>query len=213
MRVSLRDMSKAVELTVAGQRCRVVTSASEQELKMLGSMVEEKLAAIVKVGRPVTTHAMLLAAIALANDVIEERTRANLVADKACANLEQLLQRVDQALMSKAQISPEKRSLRKSRAPKRVGKNSSKPPAASPPTKVPEVKVPPIPASLELPGASNDGPPGRGPAPETPAPETPASETLTPAARQDTPALRAKTAKVVATKPIALHRGGNENDS
>jgi hypothetical protein len=53
---------------------------------------------VLKRGRPVTTQAMLLAAVALANDVREQRARADAIADKAKGALRGLLDRVDEAL-------------------------------------------------------------------------------------------------------------------
>ena len=64
---------EAVELSVAGTKVRVVSTAGQQELQALVAMVEEKLASIVKAGRPVTKEAMVLAAISLANDATEAR--------------------------------------------------------------------------------------------------------------------------------------------
>ncbi len=113
MRVSFSAMSKAVELSVAGQRCRVVSSASPEELQVLTDMVESKLAMVLKPGRPVTTQAMILAAIALANDVVEQRQRADTVTAKASTTLQGLLQRVDQALAVKQELAPQKRVRRK----------------------------------------------------------------------------------------------------
>lgn len=89
---------EAVELCVAGQRCRVVTTADPDELQELAAMVEEKLAAILSPGRPVTTQAMLLAAVALANDVREERERSAVVAEKAKGHLQTMLARVDRTI-------------------------------------------------------------------------------------------------------------------
>jgi cell division protein ZapA len=89
---------KGVELNVAGQRCRVVSTATEKELRVLASMVEDKLAALIVPGRPVTTQAMLLAAVALAHDAQEQRARAETIADKARRALSGLLERVDSAL-------------------------------------------------------------------------------------------------------------------
>jgi cell division protein ZapA len=89
---------KAVELNVAGQSCRVVTTAGEQELQALASMVEEKLAGVLQSGRPVTTQAMLLAAVALAAEVQQHRARADAIADKAKTALTAMLERVDAAL-------------------------------------------------------------------------------------------------------------------
>ncbi len=113
MRVNLDLMSKAVELSVAGQRCRVVTSANEAELKILTDMVECKLAGIVKPGRPLTTQAMILAAVALANDVIEHKRRADAVAGAATTALQQLLARVDTALSGEVPTTSVKRARRK----------------------------------------------------------------------------------------------------
>ncbi len=89
---------EAVELNVAGQSCRVVTSANRQELKELALMVEDKLKDVTGPGRPVTTQAMLLAAVALANDVREQQARADAIADRAKTALRSLLSRVDGAL-------------------------------------------------------------------------------------------------------------------
>lgn len=101
MSASVEPMvERAVELNVAGQKCRVVTTADEAELALLASMVEDKLASVLKRGRPVTTQAMLLAAVALANEVQEERARADAIASKAKGALRGLLQRVDEALAS-----------------------------------------------------------------------------------------------------------------
>ena len=89
---------KAVELSVAGQRCRVVSTANESELRSLASMVEDKLAAVLPAGRPVTTQAMLLAAVALAHEAQEQRARADSIAKKARQALQGMLTRVDEAL-------------------------------------------------------------------------------------------------------------------
>ena len=99
MRASLHAMSDdAVELTVAGQTCKVVTTASPEELTALAAMVEAKLDKVLKPGRPVTTQAMLLAAVALANDVREQQARADAIAAEAKRTLTHLIGRVDAAL-------------------------------------------------------------------------------------------------------------------
>ena len=89
---------KAVELSVAGKTCRVITTADEDELRALAAMVEEKLQGVLTPGRPVNTEAMLLAAVALAHDVRTERARSDAIASKAKSTLEGLLIRVDEAL-------------------------------------------------------------------------------------------------------------------
>lgn len=106
---------KAVELNVAGQSCRVVTTANEQELQELASMVEDKLKDVLGPGRPLTTQAMLLAAVALANDVREQQARADAIAERAKRALRSLLHRVDGALQKdeRAERTIAKKSSRK----------------------------------------------------------------------------------------------------
>ncbi len=104
---------RAVELDVAGTRCRVVTTASEAELQQLTDMVSEKLAAVLPPGRPATTQAMLLAAVALANEVKDQRERADAIANKAKAVLGQLLARVDGVIEVSDELSKERESRRK----------------------------------------------------------------------------------------------------
>lgn len=90
--------SRAVDLKVAGMTCRVVTSAADDELAALAGMVEQRIAGVLKPGRPVTTQAILLAAISLANEVNEERARTRAVADRARTTLARLIDRVDDVL-------------------------------------------------------------------------------------------------------------------
>ncbi|MBM4356473.1 MAG: cell division protein ZapA [Deltaproteobacteria bacterium] len=99
---------RAVELTIAGMTCRVVTSADESELAMLSAMVEQRLAAILKPGRPVTKQAILLAAIALAHEVSEERSRSKAIADRARGTLSRLLERVDSVLANSDDLALER---------------------------------------------------------------------------------------------------------
>jgi len=89
---------RTVQLRVGGQTYRVVTSASEEEIRRLAAIVDEKLAAVVPAGRPVTPQAMLLAAMALAHDLEEERSRADGIAGRARDAFGRILQRVDAAL-------------------------------------------------------------------------------------------------------------------
>jgi len=105
---------QAVELDVAGQTCRVVTTADPKELQALAKMVEDKLADVVQPGRPVDTRTMLLAAVALANDVREQRARAEAIASKAKTTLQGLLNRVDKALEA-SETANEKRAARSKR--------------------------------------------------------------------------------------------------
>lgn len=89
---------QAVQLKVGGQMYRVVSSASEDELRRLAALVDEKIASVVPPGRAVTSQALLLAAMALAHDLEEERARAEAIADRARGAFGRLLERVDAAL-------------------------------------------------------------------------------------------------------------------
>lgn len=112
----------AVELCVAGQRCRVVTTAEPEELAELAAMVEEKLATILTPGRPVTTQAMLLAAVALAHDAREERARAQAVATQAKSHLHAMLRRVD-ATLAESEVEAAASARRPGRKRKRSQKD------------------------------------------------------------------------------------------
>jgi cell division protein ZapA len=68
-------MSRTVEVRVAGQSYRVVSSAPEGEVRRLADAVNAKIAELVPKGRAAPPNAILLAAIALAHDVEEEREK------------------------------------------------------------------------------------------------------------------------------------------
>lgn len=101
-----------VQLRIGGQSYRVVTSASDEELQRLAAVVDQKLATVVPPGRAVTPQAMLLAAMALAHDLEEERARADqqrsrveaermnaaAIAERARGAFGRMLERVDAAL-------------------------------------------------------------------------------------------------------------------
>jgi cell division protein ZapA len=89
---------RTVQLRVGGQTYRVVTSASDTELKRLAAVVDQKLADVNPAGRPLTPQMMLLAALALAHDLEEERTRSTAVVAKAREAFGRILERVDGAL-------------------------------------------------------------------------------------------------------------------
>src|SRR5580692_7567487 len=92
---------RTVQLRVGGQSYRVVTSASEEELQRLAAAVDAKLATVVPPGRAVTPQAMLLAAMALAHELEEERERSASITAKlsgARGAFTRMLARVDAAL-------------------------------------------------------------------------------------------------------------------
>lgn len=93
-------MQRAVELQVGGQRYRVVSSASPEELERLARVVDDKLVSLVAPGRPMTPQAILLAALALAHDLEEERQRSASLAEDARSAVERLLGRLDETIAS-----------------------------------------------------------------------------------------------------------------
>jgi len=94
--------SRTVQLRVGGQTYRVVSSADEEELGRLAAIVDEKLRAMVPSGRPISPQAMLLAAMALAHDLEEERARSRQLSGRARDAFGRMLERVDAALTSSA---------------------------------------------------------------------------------------------------------------
>src|SRR3954447_25028043 len=97
---------RTVQLRVGGQSYRVVTSASEEELQRLAAVVDQKLATVVPPGRTVTPQAMLLAAMALAHELEEERARAEAGRTKARGAFGRMLERVDAALGASPDVHP-----------------------------------------------------------------------------------------------------------
>jgi cell division protein ZapA len=87
-----------VQVRIGGTTYRVVTSASDEDLQRLAAVVDQKLATVVPPGRPVTPQAMLLAAMALAHDLEEERARSAAIAAKARGAVGRMIERVDSVL-------------------------------------------------------------------------------------------------------------------
>lgn len=97
---------RTVQLRVGGQTYRVVSSASDDELRRLAAVVDEKLASVSPPGRVVSPQAMLLAAMALAHELEQERSRAALVTARARGAFGRMLERVDAALGSPPEGGP-----------------------------------------------------------------------------------------------------------
>jgi cell division protein ZapA len=91
-------MRRTVELRVAGQTYRVVSSVSEEELRRLAGVVGSKLVEIVGKGRGSPPQAMLLAAMALAHEVEAQRERQTRLERRTRDLLRRVLSRVDAAL-------------------------------------------------------------------------------------------------------------------
>lgn len=91
-------MRAPVTLNVGGQQYRVVASVPEDSLRRLAAVVDERIRAIVPRGKAVTPNAILLAAIALANEVEEEREKREGIEKRSRDVLRRLLARIDEAL-------------------------------------------------------------------------------------------------------------------
>lgn len=94
-----------VELRVAGHTYRVASSATEDDLRRLAGVVEEKLRSL---GPTVSfhPHSMLLVAISLAHELESERAQRRDVERRAKEMLQHLLKRVDAALEVGAEEPP-----------------------------------------------------------------------------------------------------------
>jgi cell division protein ZapA len=88
---------RTVQLRLAGQTYRVVTTAGDVELKRFVTLIEEKLNALPR-GKALHPQALLLATLALAHDLEEERARSQRIETRAKETLARLLERVDAAL-------------------------------------------------------------------------------------------------------------------
>lgn len=98
---------RAIQLRVAGQTYKVVSSAEEDELRHLAELVDERVGALVPKGRAVPANAILLAAIALAHDLEEERGRRTTLERRTRDVLRRVLMRIDHALEMDAEAPVE----------------------------------------------------------------------------------------------------------
>ncbi len=89
---------RAVSLRIAGQSYKVVSSASEDELQRLAEVVSAKVAELTPPGRAPAPQAIVLAALALAHDLEEERDRRQAVERRAKDMLRRVLGGIDDAL-------------------------------------------------------------------------------------------------------------------
>jgi cell division protein ZapA len=91
-------MGTPVELRVGGQSYRVLASADEADLRRLADVVDQRLRSITQPGRQVSPQALVLAAIALAHDLEEEREARRAAEQRSRQMLSALLQRIDAVL-------------------------------------------------------------------------------------------------------------------
>jgi cell division protein ZapA len=89
---------RAIQLRVAGQTFKVVSSADEGELRQLAAVVDDRVSALVPKGRPIPPNAILLAAIALAHDLQDERDQRSSLQRRTRDVLRRVLMRIDHAL-------------------------------------------------------------------------------------------------------------------
>ena len=89
---------RPIQLRVAGQTYKVVSTADEDELRHLASLVDDRVGQLVPKGRTVPANAILLAAIALAHDLEEERARRSSLERRTRDVLRRVLMRIDHAL-------------------------------------------------------------------------------------------------------------------
>lgn len=88
----------AVQLKLAGQTYRVVTSADETDLTRLARVVEEAIFSVTTPGRQPSPQAVVLAAITLAHELEQERSRREQLETRHREMLTQLLTRIDRVL-------------------------------------------------------------------------------------------------------------------
>ena len=103
----MTDPRRTVALKLAGRSYRVVTNASEEEIRRLSGVVESRIEAISK-GRPTGPEVLLLAAISLAHDAEQQRQQVLELRARSRETVGRLLGRVDQALASADAADPER---------------------------------------------------------------------------------------------------------
>jgi cell division protein ZapA len=92
--------ARPVNLRIAGQSYKVVSSASESELHRLAETVNAKVESLTAPGKAANPQAVLLAAMALAHELEEERARRVAVERRAREMLRRVLGSIDEALAS-----------------------------------------------------------------------------------------------------------------
>jgi cell division protein ZapA len=89
---------RTVVVTVGAREYKLVSSSDEAELTRLAESVNSKLAEVVRPGRAEPPNALLLAAMALAHDLEEERSRSRSLERKSRDMLRRVLVRLDNVL-------------------------------------------------------------------------------------------------------------------
>lgn len=92
------ETNRPVQLKIGGQSYKVVSSADEDELQRLADAVSAKVDQLTPRGKVAPPQAVLLAAIALAHELEQERERRASVERRARDMLRRVLVRIDDAL-------------------------------------------------------------------------------------------------------------------
>ena len=90
--------ARPVQLRIAGQSYKVVSSADEEDLQRFADAVSAKVAELTPRGKTASPQSMLLAAIAFAHELEEERERRTAVERRTRDMLRRVLVRIDDAL-------------------------------------------------------------------------------------------------------------------
>lgn len=91
---------RPVQLRIAGQSYRVVSSANEEDLQRLAETVSAKVHELTPPGKVPSSQAVLLAAMALAHELEEERNRRLAVERRSREMFRRVIGRIDDALGS-----------------------------------------------------------------------------------------------------------------
>lgn len=97
--------TRPIKLEVGGQSYKVVSSADEVELQRLAEAVDAKVAELTPDGKAAPPQAVLLAAIALAHELEQERARRASVERRARDMLRRVLLRIDDVIDSTSDAS------------------------------------------------------------------------------------------------------------
>jgi cell division protein ZapA len=100
------ERKSPLSLTVGGQTYKVHASVPEETLRRLSGAVDARIRELVPPGKPVPPTALLLAAVALAHDLEEERARRQEVEAKSRDMMRRLLVRIDEALDESPEGAP-----------------------------------------------------------------------------------------------------------
>ena len=99
------DRDAGVAVRVGDQSYQLRANVDPAELRRLAALVDARIRAIVPAGRPIPPSAVILAAIALAHDLEEERARGDSGDRETRTLVASLLARVDAALADDEPLS------------------------------------------------------------------------------------------------------------